>query len=59
MDSSQDEVGASAILGAQLDEELGGGPVQVKGIVLFVTSCFQELFFILSFMLLRSLLSSG
>ncbi|XP_066568739.1 gelsolin isoform X1 [Amia ocellicauda] len=30
-DSSQDEIGASAILGAQLDEELGGGPVQVKG----------------------------
>lgn len=30
MDSSQDEIGASAILGAQLDEELGGGPVQVK-----------------------------
>lgn len=29
MDSSQDEIGASAILGAQLDEELGGGPVQV------------------------------
>lgn len=30
MDSSQDEIGASAILGAQLDEELGGGPVQVN-----------------------------
>lgn len=30
MDSSQDEIGASAILGAQLDDELGGGPVQVK-----------------------------
>lgn len=30
MDSSQDEIGASAILTAQLDEELGGGPVQVK-----------------------------
>lgn len=30
MDSSQDEIGASAILGAQLDEELGGGPVQVR-----------------------------
>uniref|UniRef100_A0A669B560 Gelsolin n=1 Tax=Oreochromis niloticus TaxID=8128 RepID=A0A669B560_ORENI len=29
-DSSQDEIGASAILGAQLDEELGGGPVQVR-----------------------------
>ena len=29
MDSSQDEIGASAILGAQLDDELGGGPVQV------------------------------
>jgi hypothetical protein len=28
-DSSQDEIGASAILGAQLDDELGGGPVQV------------------------------
>ncbi|KAG7476402.1 hypothetical protein MATL_G00082450 [Megalops atlanticus] len=31
MDSSQDEIGASAILGAQLDDELGGGPVQVPG----------------------------
>uniref|UniRef100_A0A8C5AEU0 Gelsolin n=1 Tax=Gadus morhua TaxID=8049 RepID=A0A8C5AEU0_GADMO len=30
MDSSQDEIGASAILGAQLDDELGGGPVQVR-----------------------------
>ncbi|KAJ3606002.1 hypothetical protein NHX12_028045 [Muraenolepis orangiensis] len=30
MDSSQDEIGASAILAAQLDEELGGGPVQVR-----------------------------
>ncbi|XP_029025541.1 gelsolin a isoform X2 [Betta splendens] len=29
-DSSQDEIGASAILGAQLDEELGGGPIQVR-----------------------------
>uniref|UniRef100_A0A8C7K3H8 Gelsolin n=1 Tax=Oncorhynchus kisutch TaxID=8019 RepID=A0A8C7K3H8_ONCKI len=29
-DSSQDEIGASAILGAQLDDELGGGPVQVR-----------------------------
>ncbi|XP_069743529.1 gelsolin a isoform X2 [Narcine bancroftii] len=29
-DSSQDEIGASAILTAQLDEELGGGPVQVR-----------------------------
>lgn len=29
MDSSQDEIGASAILAAQLDEDLGGGPVQV------------------------------
>ncbi|MGH0153909.1 UNVERIFIED_CONTAM: hypothetical protein FKN15_061888 [Acipenser sinensis] len=29
-DSSQDEIGASAILSAQLDEELGGGPVQVR-----------------------------
>lgn len=33
-DSSQDEIGASAILGAQLDEELGGGPVQVHTLVL-------------------------
>ncbi|XP_028664389.1 gelsolin-like isoform X1 [Erpetoichthys calabaricus] len=30
-DSSQDEIGASAILTAQLDEEMGGGPVQVEG----------------------------
>ncbi|XP_017280996.1 gelsolin a isoform X1 [Kryptolebias marmoratus] len=30
-DSSQDEIGACAILGAKLDEELGGGPVQVVG----------------------------
>lgn len=29
-DSSQDEMGAAAILTAQLDEELGGGPVQVR-----------------------------
>ncbi|XP_062929537.1 gelsolin-like isoform X2 [Mobula hypostoma] len=29
-DSSPDEVGASAILTAQLDEELGGGPVQIR-----------------------------
>lgn len=45
MDSSQDEIGASAILGAQLDEELGGGPVQVTALCLlfislfFITSC--------------------
>ncbi|KAM4719940.1 gelsolin a isoform 2-T2 [Anableps anableps] len=30
MDSSQDETGACAILGCQLDDELGGGPVQVR-----------------------------
>uniref|UniRef100_A0A8C9YW57 Gelsolin n=1 Tax=Sander lucioperca TaxID=283035 RepID=A0A8C9YW57_SANLU len=29
-DSSRDEIGACAILGAQLDDELGGGPVQVR-----------------------------
>nr|XP_061836872.1 gelsolin-like isoform X2 [Nerophis lumbriciformis] len=29
-DSSQDEIGTCAILSAQLDEELGGGPVQVR-----------------------------
>lgn len=34
MDSTQDEIGASAILSAQLDEELGGGPMQVKMIFL-------------------------
>ncbi|XP_035235243.1 gelsolin-like isoform X1 [Anguilla anguilla] len=31
VDSSQDETAASAILAAQLDEELGGKPVQVEG----------------------------
>lgn len=55
MDSSQDEIGASAILGSQLDEELGGGPVQVKHIVPLVTLClsafcFHELVFILLFL---------
>ncbi|CAB1345899.1 unnamed protein product [Coregonus sp. 'balchen'] len=30
VDSSQDEIGASAILAAQLDDELGGGAVQVR-----------------------------
>lgn len=45
MDSSQDEIGASAILGAKLDEELGGGPVQVTILcslfisLSFITSC--------------------
>lgn len=59
MDSSQDEIGASAILGAQLDEELGGGPVQVKHIVPLVAFSFHEFIFILTFMLLKYLLSSG
>lgn len=59
MDSSQDEIGASAILGAQLDEELGGGPVQVKHVLPQVAFGFHELLFVLSFMLLKSLLSSG
>ncbi|XP_047228573.1 gelsolin a isoform X1 [Girardinichthys multiradiatus] len=31
MDSSQDEIGTCAILSSQLDDELGGGPVQVVG----------------------------
>lgn len=53
MDSSQDEIGASAILGAQLDEELGGGPVQVKKKNLFLL--FRLGFFISS---LSSVLSS-
>lgn len=44
MDSSQDEIGASAILGAQLDEELGGGPVQVTTLFLLPASCFLLLF---------------
>lgn len=39
-DSSQDEIGASAILGAQLDEELGGGPVQVTTPFLLPASIF-------------------
>uniref|UniRef100_A0A8C9TME5 Gelsolin n=1 Tax=Scleropages formosus TaxID=113540 RepID=A0A8C9TME5_SCLFO len=30
LDSTQDEVGMSAILAAQLDEEMGGSPVQVR-----------------------------
>lgn len=30
LDSSKDEITASAFLSAQLDEELGGGPVQVR-----------------------------
>ncbi|XP_048875059.1 gelsolin-like isoform X1 [Brienomyrus brachyistius] len=31
MDSTQDEIGVSALLATQLDDELGGGPVQVAG----------------------------
>lgn len=54
MDSSQDEIGASAILGAQLDEELGGGPVQVKLTDPSTAFCFHQLEFIISFMLLKS-----
>lgn len=60
MDSSQDEIGASAILGAQLDDELGGGPVQVKTHRSFRGFLFfHQLIFIFSFMFLKSLLSSG
>ena len=62
MDSSQDEIGASAILGAQLDEELGGGPVQVKHIVPSVSLfafCSHKHIFIPSVILLMSLLSAG
>lgn len=54
MDSSQDEIGACAILGAQLDDELGGGPVQVKLTDPLAALCFHQLEFILSFMLLNS-----
>lgn len=42
MDSSQDEIGASAILGAKLDEELGGGPVQVKYFFPLLCFCFSS-----------------
>lgn len=49
-DSSQDEIGASAILGAQLDEELGGGPVQVQHIVLL--ACFWFFFHMLIYYLI-------
>ena len=60
MDSSQDEIGASAILSAQLDEELGGGPVQVNPIVpFFCLFCFHQLKFILSFASVKVLPSSS
>ncbi len=35
-ESSQDEKGASVILAAQLDSELGGSPVQVTFALLYV-----------------------
>lgn len=44
-DSSQDEKGASSILATQLDEELGGGAVQVTDdwLTMLLTVCMDLL----------------
>lgn len=56
-DSSQDEIGASAILGAQLDDELGFGPVQVTTLFLLPDFIFHFILALLLFSL--SLLKSN
>lgn len=44
LDSSQDERGAAAILTTQMDEHLGGGPVQYRQIEGYESLSFMELF---------------
>lgn len=60
MDSTQDEIGASAVLGAQLDEELGGGPVQVTTLSLLPAFIFPfilpSVLFLFPLLLLNTLL---